>query len=42
MREKVQGNGSWTVEVKVQSVLKDLQSEHENQHVRQKLEEITQ
>ena len=42
MGEKVQGNGSWTVEVKAQSVLQDPQSEHENQHIRQKLKEITQ
>ena len=42
MGEKVQGNGSWTVEVKVQSVLQDPQSEHGNQRNRQKLKEITQ
>ena len=42
MGEKVQGNGSWTVEVKVQSILQDPQSENENQHIRQKLKEITQ
>ena len=42
MSEKVQGNGSWTVEVKVQSVLQDPQSENENQRIRQKLKEITQ
>ena len=42
MGEKVQGNGSWTVEVKVQSVLQDPQSENENQRIRQKLKEITQ
>ena len=42
MGEKVQGNGSRTVEVKVQSVLQDPQSENENQRIRQKLKEITQ
>ena len=42
MGEKVQGNGSWTVEVKVQSVLQDPQSENENQRIRLKLKEITQ